>query len=42
VAQHFTVANVRAAFGIDEPSIGLEDDVATRFGDIVVHYRQEP
>jgi len=34
--------NVRAAFGIDEPAVGLDDDVATGFGDIIVHYRQEP
>jgi dienelactone hydrolase len=40
VAQHFTVAHLRAAFGLDAPPIGLGDGVATAFGEVAVRYRR--
>lgn len=42
VAQHFTVAQLRAAFGEDAVPVGLDDEVATSFDGIDVRYRQEP
>jgi len=41
VAQHFTVAHLRAAFGIDDPAVGLAPGVVDDFGDTVVRYRSE-
>ena len=41
VAQHFTVAQLRAAFGLDPSPVGLGDGVASAFGDVIVHYRQD-
>jgi predicted dienelactone hydrolase len=40
IAQHFTVAQLRAAFGIDEPPVGLGAGVADKFV-VTVEYRQE-
>jgi hypothetical protein len=42
VAQHFTVAELRAAFGEDVAAGSLDDAVAGRFDGIAVRYRQEP
>ena len=42
VAQHFTVAHVRAALGLDPSPVGLGDAVVNDFGDVTVHYRQSP
>lgn len=42
VATHFTVAHVRAAFGLDAPPVGLDDGVAGDFPGIAVRYRHEP
>jgi dienelactone hydrolase len=39
VVQHFTVAHLRAAFGLDDPPVGLGDGVAGAFGDITLRYR---
>lgn len=39
VAQHFTIAHVRAALGLDDPPIGLGAGVADAFGDITLRYR---
>jgi predicted dienelactone hydrolase len=41
VTQHFTVAHLRAAFGLDDPPVGLGDGVAGAFGDVTLRYRQE-
>jgi dienelactone hydrolase len=40
VAQHFTVAHLRAAFGLDPAPVGLGDGVAAAFGEIAVRYRR--
>jgi dienelactone hydrolase len=42
VVQHFTVAELRAAFGIDPSPVGLDDSITTAFGDIPVQYRHDP
>jgi dienelactone hydrolase len=42
VAQHFTVAHVRAATGLDRRPVGLGDAVAGAFGDVSVRYRHDP
>ncbi len=39
VVQHFTVAHLRAAFGMDDPPVGLGDGIAGAFGDITLRYR---
>lgn len=41
VAQHFTVAHIRAALGLDGSPVGLGEGVATAFGDVTVRYRQD-
>jgi len=41
VTQHFTVAHLRAAFGLDDPPVGLGDGIAAAFGDVTLRYRQE-
>ena len=41
VVQHFTVAHLRAAFGIGDPTAGLGPGVADKFGGIEVTYRSE-
>jgi hypothetical protein len=41
VAQHFTIAHIRAAFGLGRHPVGLGDGVALAFGDVAVRYRQE-
>jgi predicted dienelactone hydrolase len=40
IAQHFTVAELRAVFGIDDPPVGLGPGVADKFV-TAVEYRQE-
>lgn len=42
VAQHFTVAQLRVAFGEDARPVGLDPGVADAFDGIQVLYRQEP
>jgi dienelactone hydrolase len=42
VVQHFTVAELRAAFGIDAEPVGLESGVARAFGEIDLTYEQQP
>lgn len=39
VVQHFTVAHLRAAFGLDDPPVGLGAGVAGAFGAVAVRYR---
>jgi dienelactone hydrolase len=39
VTQHFTVAHLRAAFGLDDPPVGLGEGVAGAFGAVTVRYR---
>ena len=41
VVQHFTVAELRAAFGIDTP-VGLEAAMTCAFPGITVTYEQQP
>jgi pimeloyl-ACP methyl ester carboxylesterase len=41
VVQHFTVAHLRAAFGIDTPSVALRPGVARAFGNVRVVYRSD-
>ncbi len=41
VIQHFTVAQLRHAFGIDAEPVGLGDGVASAFPGITMDYRQE-
>jgi dienelactone hydrolase len=42
VVQHFTVAELRSAFGIDPQPVGLDDSITTAFGDIPVEYQHTP
>jgi predicted dienelactone hydrolase len=39
VIQHFTVAHLRAAFGLDVPAVGLGDGIATAFDGITLTYQ---
>jgi hypothetical protein len=39
VVQHFTVAHLRAAFGQDDPPIGLGAGIADAFAPITLRYR---
>jgi dienelactone hydrolase len=41
VVQHFTVAHLRAAFGLDVPAVGLGDGIATAFDGVTLTYRFE-
>lgn len=41
VAQHFTIAHIRAAFGIDDPPVGLGDEIATAFAGVTLRYRHD-
>jgi hypothetical protein len=41
VTQHFTVAHLRAAFGLDDPPVGLGDGVGGAFGAVTLSYRHE-
>ena len=41
MVQHFTVAELRAAFGIDTP-VGLEAAMTCAFPGITVTYEQQP
>lgn len=41
VAQHFTVAHMRAAFGLDPVPAGLSDGIETAFDDIDIRYRHD-
>ena len=41
VARHFTIAHVRAAFGLDSPPVGLGDGVADAFPGVTVRYRHD-
>jgi len=40
IAQHFTVAQLRATFGIDDPAVGLGAGVVDKFV-VPVEYRQQ-
>jgi len=42
IIQHFTVAHLRAAFGIGNPSAGLAPAVAGAFDPVEVLYRTAP
>jgi hypothetical protein len=42
VAQHFTVAELRAALGIDAQPVGLGDDITRAFPGVSVAYRHQP
>lgn len=42
VIQHFTVAHLRDALGIDEEPVGLGDDVLDEFPDVPVTYEHSP
>jgi len=42
ITQHFTVAHLRAAFGIDSPPVGLGDEIATAFDGATIGYEHEP
>lgn len=39
IAQHFTVAHLRAALGLDDPPVGLGDGVAGAFAGVELRYR---
>ena len=39
IVQHFTVAHLRSAFGIDDPPVGLEPEITKAFDDVEVLYR---
>jgi hypothetical protein len=41
VVQHFTVAHLRAAFGLDAPPVGLGNGIATAFDGITLTYKYE-
>ena len=41
VVQHFTVAHLRAAFGLDNPPVGLGDGVSGAFDGVTVRYRHD-
>jgi len=40
MVQHFTVAQLRAAMGLDAPPVGLGDGIATAFDPVTLRYRQ--
>jgi hypothetical protein len=40
VIQHFTVAHLRDALGIDEEPVGLGDGVLEEFPDVPVRYEE--
>ena len=42
VVQHFTVAELRAALGIDSRPVGLGDDVSRAFKGITVTFEHQP
>ncbi len=42
VVQHFTVAELRSAFGIDTQPVGLGDGITQAFPGITVTYRHQP
>jgi dienelactone hydrolase len=42
IVQHFTVAELRSEFGIDPQPVGLDDSIASAFGDIPVKYQHAP
>jgi predicted dienelactone hydrolase len=42
VIQHFTVAHLRDALGIDEEPVGLGDGVLDQFPDVPVTYEHSP
>lgn len=41
VVDHFTVAHLRAAFGIDAEPVGLDDEAVACFGDRIARFAQE-
>lgn len=41
IVQHFTVAHLRSAFGIDDPPVGLGPEVADAFEGIEIVYRSQ-
>jgi Platelet-activating factor acetylhydrolase, isoform II len=41
IAQHFTVAHLRAALGLDSPPVGLGDGIENAFGDTTINYRHD-
>jgi len=42
IVQHFTVAELRSAFGIDTKPVGLGDGITQAFPGIEVTYRHQP
>ena len=42
VVQHFTVAELRNALGIDPQPVGLDDSITTAFGGVPVEYQHTP
>ncbi len=42
IVQHFTVAELRSALGIDPQPVGLGDGIVHAFGSVPVTYRHEP
>ena len=40
--QHFTVAEIRSVFGIDEHPVGLGDGIASAFPGVTITYRHQP
>ena len=41
IVQHFTVAHLRAAFGIDEPPVGLGTGITEAFQGVEILYKSE-
>ena len=42
IVQHFTVAELRAVFGLDPQPVGLDDAITTAFGDVPIEYHHDP
>jgi dienelactone hydrolase len=42
IVQHFTVAEIRYALGIDAQPVGLGDGIATAFSPITIQYQHQP
>ena len=42
IVQHFTVAEIRNALGIDAQPVGLGDGITTAFPPITIQYQHQP